>query len=72
MFYFREPGTAVVAGPELKPLVKIRNWNRDRINPPKYSPTAHDSPCPTAPFVANFSMRCAPGGSSVRRARTDS
>ena len=25
---------------ELKPLVKIRNWNRDCINPAKYSQTA--------------------------------
>jgi hypothetical protein len=48
---------------EVKPLVKIRNWNRDRITPAKYRPTAHGSPCPIAPFVANFSMRCAPGGS---------
>jgi hypothetical protein len=45
---------------ELKPLVKIRNWNRDCINPAKYSQTAHGSPCPIAPVVANFSMRRVP------------
>jgi len=45
---------------ELKPLVKIRNWNRDCINPTKYSQTTHGSPCPIAPFVANFSMRRVP------------
>ena len=45
---------------ELKPLVKIRNWNSDCINPAKYSQTARRSPCPIAPFVANFSMRRVP------------
>ena len=61
---------------EVKPLVKIRNWNRDRINPAKYSPTAHGSPCPIAPFVANFYAICpcrdAPGipGGPVNRGRT--
>jgi hypothetical protein len=42
---------------ELKPLVKIRNWNRDCIDPAKYSQTAHGSPCPIAPVVANFMRR---------------
>ena len=45
---------------EPKPLVKIRNWNRDCINPAKYSQTAHGSPCPIAPLVANFSVRRVP------------
>ena len=49
---------------ELKPLVKIRNWNRDCINPAKYSQTAHGSPSPIAPFVANFSMPCGPADGS--------
>jgi len=48
---------------ELKPLVKIRNWNRYRINPAKYSQTAHGSPCLTAPVVATFSATCPAGGS---------
>src|SRR5829696_9654812 len=51
---------------ELKPLVKIRNWNRDCINPAKYSPTAHGAPCPIAPVVANFYATCLEAVPSAR------
>jgi hypothetical protein len=45
---------------ELKPLVEIRNWKRNCINPAKYEPDCSWFTRSDCALVANFSMRCVP------------